>query len=316
MKKYKIALGSFIVSALFLASCQDIDLLPKDNLPDESFWKTPDDFEKECNWLYTRTETFGTKDTDSDIAYELQENTTSNGTLIAPNADALWDSCYIDLRQCNMIIEKGATYEGDASEIERYIAEARFFRAYTHWRLMDKYNDIPILTKVLSVDSPELYSSRSKQEEVENFILSELEEIWPQLPLKSELTEDAVAKACGPTDVVVCNHHAYKDAMHSSFISQMQAKAYVVPVWDYYHPESEPLKLMLSDLYPGDRMVFAAGLVENNRIRLGENGEKIKPAGHIMVRVYEGGKTWQVFVLNDTSTDYNIIYKTDILQSK
>ena len=194
MKKYKIALGSFIVSALFLASCQDIDLLPKDNLPDESFWKTPDDFEKECNWLYTRTETFGTKDTDSDIAYELQENTTSNGTLIAPNADALWDSCYIDLRQCNMIIEKGATYEGDASEIERYIAEARFFRAYTHWRLMDKYNDIPILTKVLSVDSPELYSSRSKQEEVENFILSELEEIWPQLPLKSELTDEETGR--------------------------------------------------------------------------------------------------------------------------
>ena len=135
--------------------------------------------------------------------------------------------------------------------------------------------------------------------------------------IKSALTEDAVAKACGPTDVVVCNHHAYKDAMHSSFVSQMQAKAYVIPVWDYYHPEAEPLRWMLStDLYPGDRMVFAAGLVENNRIRLGENGEKIKPAGHIMIRVYEGGDTWQVFVLNDSSTDYEIIYKTDILQSK
>ena len=104
--------------------------------------------------------------------------------------------------------------------------------------------------------------------------------------IKSSLTEDAVAKACGPTDVVVCNHHAYKDAMHNSFVRQMQAKAYVIPVWDYYHPEAEPLRWMLStDLYPGDRMVFAAGLVENNRIRLGENGEKIKPAGHIMVRV-------------------------------
>ena len=194
MKKYKIALGSFIVSALFLASCQDIDLLPKDNLPDESFWKTPDDFEKECNWLYTRTETFGTKDTDSDIAYELQENTTSNGTLIAPNADALWDSCYIDLRQCNMIIEKGATYEGDASEIERYIAEARFFRAYTHWRLMDKYNDIPILTKVLSVDKPEININKKKQEDVEKFILSELEAIWSQLPLKSELTAEETGR--------------------------------------------------------------------------------------------------------------------------
>lgn len=135
--------------------------------------------------------------------------------------------------------------------------------------------------------------------------------------IKSSLTEDAVAKACGPTDVVVCNHHAYKDAMHNSFVRQMQAKAYVIPVWDYYHPEAEPLRWMLStDLYPGDRMVFAAGLVENNRIRLGENGEKIKPAGHIMVRVYEGGGTWQVFVLNDSGTDYEIIYKTDILQSK
>ena len=194
MKKYRIILGSFITSALFLLSCQDIDLLPKDNLPDESFWKTPDDFEKECNWLYSRTETFGTKDTDSDIAYELQENTTSNGTLIAPNSDALWDSCYIDLRQCNMIIEKGETYEGDASEIERYIAEARFFRAYTHWRLMDKYNDIPILTKVLSVDSPELYGSRSKREDVENFILSELEDICASLPLKSELTEEETGR--------------------------------------------------------------------------------------------------------------------------
>ena len=76
--------------------------------------------------------------------------------MIAPNTDALWDSTFIDLRQSNMIIEKSQTYEGDPSEIERYVAEARFFRAYSHFRLMAKYNDIPILTKVLTVDSPEL----------------------------------------------------------------------------------------------------------------------------------------------------------------
>ncbi len=135
--------------------------------------------------------------------------------------------------------------------------------------------------------------------------------------LKNSNTENEVAKVCGPTDAVVCNHHAYKDAMSNSFIRQMQAKAYIIPVWDYYHPESEPLRWMLStDLYPGDRMVFAAGLVNNNRLRLGENGEKIKPAGHIVIRVYEDGDTWQVFVLNDSDEDYEIIYKTDVLQSK
>ena len=91
MKNYRIILGSFIVSALFLSSCQDIDLLPKDNMPDELFWKTPDDFEKEVNWLYTRTETFGTKDTDSDIAYELNENTTSNGLYFHRPASEQYD---------------------------------------------------------------------------------------------------------------------------------------------------------------------------------------------------------------------------------
>ena len=54
---------------------------------------------------------------------------------------------------------------------------------------MAKYNDIPILTKVLTVDSPELYGSRNKQQEVEDFILSELNEVYAKLPLQSELRD-------------------------------------------------------------------------------------------------------------------------------
>ncbi len=190
MKKYKILLGGLISATLLFSGCQDIDLLPKDNLPDELYWKTPEDFMKEANWLYSRTESFDTKDTDSDIGYEMSENTTSNGTLIAPNSDTDWSDRFEDLRHCNIIIEKAALYEGDQAEIERYVAEARFFRAYTHWRLMKKFNDVPILTKVLDVESSELYGSRDTQEEVENFILSELDAVWQSLPLQSELTSE------------------------------------------------------------------------------------------------------------------------------
>lgn len=190
MKKYKILLGGLISATLLFSGCQDIDLLPKDNLPDELYWKTPEDFMKEANWLYSRTESFDTKDTDSDIGYEMSENTTSNGTLIAPNSDTDWSDRFEDLRHCNIIIEKAALYEGDQAEIERYVAEARFFRAYTHWRLMKKFNDVPILTKVLDVESSELYGSRNTQEEVENFILSELDAVWQSLPLQSELTSE------------------------------------------------------------------------------------------------------------------------------
>lgn len=188
MKKYIITV--FIVALWILPGCQKIDLLPKDNLPDVKFWKTPTDYMKEVNQLYSTTETFGTKDSDSDIAYELGENTTSNGTLSAPNSDGDWNSAFSDLRQSNTIIEKSKSYEGDFAGIERYVAEARFFRAYSHWRLMRKFNDVPIVTTVLGIDSPELFGKRSPQAEVENFILSELEEIHAKLPLQSELTAD------------------------------------------------------------------------------------------------------------------------------
>lgn len=192
--KYIKAIGSCMAGLLLMSSCQDIDLLPKDNVPDQLFWKTSADFMKEANKLYTSLETFETKDADSDIGFEMNENTTSNGTLIAPNNEALWDSTFVNLRQTNTIIEKAASFEGNASEIEQYVAEARFFRAYVLFQLMQKYNDVPILTTVLNVDSPELYGSRNKQQEVEDFILKELEESYGKLPLQSELGSDEIGR--------------------------------------------------------------------------------------------------------------------------
>ena len=36
--------------------------------------------------------------------------------------------------------------------------------------------------------------------------------------------------------------------------------------------------------------------------------------GHIVVRVYEGGKSYQIFVLDAYSKDYRVIYKSEIKQ--
>ena len=171
-----------------LSSCQDIDLLPKTDLSDPQFWKSPADFCAQVNRLYTTTESFGTKDTDSDIGYELNENTTSNGTLIAPNSDDLWNQCAIDIRQCNTVIAKALEYQGDVSGISRYVAEARFFRAYNFFRLVQRFTDVPMDTIVLSTESPELYVKRAPQAEVEDFILKELDMAAKNLPLQSELS--------------------------------------------------------------------------------------------------------------------------------
>jgi hypothetical protein len=42
----------------------------------------------------------------------------------------------------------------------------------------------------------------------------------------------------------------------------------------------------------------------------------MKANGHVVVRVYEGGSEFQIFVLNDRSTDYEVIHKTDKYTSK
>ncbi len=132
--------------------------------------------------------------------------------------------------------------------------------------------------------------------------------------IKNADFEAKVAKACGPTEAVVCNHHAYSDAMGGDFIQTMQARVWVVPACKASHPHAETLQRMFSkSLYEGDRSVFSAGIAESNRKGLESLGGKV---GHIVIRVYEGGKTWQVFVLNDESKEYEVIHKTGLLNAK
>lgn len=129
--------------------------------------------------------------------------------------------------------------------------------------------------------------------------------------------EGLVAEKVGPVDVVVCNHHACRDAMFSKFIQKTQPQAFIIPMWDSLHAEADPVDRMFDgELYPADRMVFAAGIVPSTRAGLGKLGVEIKPDGHIVTRVYPGGSQFQMFVLNDRSTEYEIIYKTDRIQSR
>ena len=53
----------------------------------------------------------------------------------------------------------------------------------------------------------------------------------------------------------------------------------------------------------------------DNGSRLGEDGLKIKPAGHVVTRVYPGGEKFQIFVLNDRNEAYEILYKTGEIKS-
>ena len=136
--------------------------------------------------------------------------------------------------------------------------------------------------------------------------------------------EKFVGEVIGETDVVLANHHAYSDAMYEPFVKAVTPQVCIIPVWDYYHPQPTTLDNMLrggiDEGHPAVRdsvnYVFAAGLVGSNRERLAADGSLVPPDGHVVVRVYEGGDRFQVFVLDDRSLDYQLIYRTPMLKSR
>lgn len=195
MKKYIGTIVTAVGLLVAAAGCQDIDLSPKDDLDDSQFWKSASDFKKAANALYNTVEVLAVQEVDSDISYQLSPNSVSNGSWSAPNSDGDWSSRFTDLRNSNKIIEKAQGYAGgDSAQVRRFVAEARFFRAYNHWRLLKKFNSVPIVTKVLSTTSPELYGKREPQAAVEDFILAELEAASASLPKQSELTAEDIGR--------------------------------------------------------------------------------------------------------------------------
>jgi hypothetical protein len=124
-----------------------------------------------------------------------------------------------------------------------------------------------------------------------------------------------VSKVIGTVDVAVADHHGYRDSMNDNLLKALNANAIVLPVWDLYHPHPNAMKRIINSSVTE---VFPAGITEENLAKLAEKGlaDPIRPAGHILVRVMKGGKKYQIFVLNDRSLDYEIIYKSKVFTSR
>ena len=120
--------------------------------------------------------------------------------------------------------------------------------------------------------------------------------------------ETPVARAVGPVDVAVLNHHGNRDSTNAFFVSALRPRVWVIPVWSSDHPGHDVLDRMYSTrLYPGPRDVFATNMIEANRIVIGPLLDRLASAqGHIVIRVAPGGASYEVIVLDDASESYAV----------
>ncbi|GBF21823.1 susD family protein [Arenibacter sp. NBRC 103722] len=188
MKNRQIKIPTLFAVLAFIISCdKELNLYPLDQVSDGSFWKAPSDFEKAANAFYSGlTGASGGYDQDSDIAVGGSSNTISNGSLILENGPG-WSGQYATIRGTTRLIERYESALDIQSDIERYAAEARFFRAMTYHNLVSTFGDVPLVKRALDLDSEELDAPRAPRAEIVAYILEDLDWAIANLPLESEL---------------------------------------------------------------------------------------------------------------------------------
>jgi hypothetical protein len=120
--------------------------------------------------------------------------------------------------------------------------------------------------------------------------------------------ETAVAKAIGPTDVHVANHHGSIDPESAFFLSALRSTVIILPAWSPTHPSQDALKRMMTQrLYPGPHDIFVTTLRDPTKASIGSRVNQLKAQhGHVVVRVAPGGDEYRVFVLDDTTEEAKV----------
>jgi len=179
---------SFLIVVIFGGCSESLDRIPQDVISEESYFTKAAEFELFANSFYFFLTKFPGDDYNADTYAAKTLNTVSNGTYQVVASDGVWTDTYKLIRGCNYLLSKFDSYNGDdLPEASKYMGEAKFFRAYGYFRLLQRFGGVPLILVVLDVNSPELYAPRATREAVVDQILTDLEESIEVLPLESEI---------------------------------------------------------------------------------------------------------------------------------
>lgn len=114
----------------------------------------------------------------------------------------------------------------------------------------------------------------------------------------------SVAKAVGPVDVAVLDHHGNRDSHNESNVRNLRPRVWIGQTWSADHPGHDVLRRITSRyLYEEPRDLFATNMMEANKLVIGPLIERSYKStqGHIVVRVMPGGDEYFVIILDDSN---------------
>lgn len=172
-----------------LAACS-LDKDPLTTLSPVNFWNTESDLRMGLNNLYVNDLPSYYMDNQTADTYGAAANNISSGTYIAPNSDGVWTNCYKQIYTVNDFLANYSKASVSDALKSRYAGEARFFRAYFYFWLVQRFGDVPYISKTLDLSSPELYGPRTPRDTVITKILADVQFAVNNIPQQSAIKSD------------------------------------------------------------------------------------------------------------------------------
>lgn len=190
----KKILAGIACCALTVTQTGCMNFEPEAELSDAQVWTSASNFQLFANQFYGWTRDFSTSttyqcgvadgphsDTRSDLMCESSLNVYSAGTNAIPESDSNYGSLYAHIYYCNLLLSKAKDYANQA-DIAVPVAEAKFFRAYSYFELVQLYGDAILVTEPLDMNAEQLQASRNDRSEIIDLCVTDLQEAAAALP--------------------------------------------------------------------------------------------------------------------------------------
>lgn len=199
MKYLKIYLSALV--AIFIVSCKDdfLNLQPISSAASENFYRTAEDMNIALNGTYAALRRQGISinnyvfgEISADNTYPVASGSVTDQDefdrfyirTTNPFLSTRWNDGYNAISRANIVLERIEPVEMDDQLKRRYIAEAKFLRAFVYFELVRTFGDIPLITKSLISDLNEAYDyGRDAASAVYAQIETDLSEAEADLPV-------------------------------------------------------------------------------------------------------------------------------------
>ncbi|SDL11348.1 RagB/SusD family nutrient uptake outer membrane protein [Siphonobacter aquaeclarae] len=188
MKGYQ-SLFLLAASALTMASCRNenfLDRFPQSSITEPTFFKNESDLKLYCNQFYTMlpVQRSYQSESGSDNFVPNSQDVFLSGQYIVPVSGGGWS--WTNERNLNFFLNRYGKADASSAIKAKYAGEIRFFRAYTYWRKVVQFGDVPWLSKDLNDQSAELYDPKNSHKVVMDSVLADLNYAVENLPLPKD----------------------------------------------------------------------------------------------------------------------------------